>query len=147
MPRMKMVGHPAGIPAPRSTPSIPLTFSFADDMQLTVWVTELKTQVISGGLTATGTATLPGHDRDTFTAHVRSDDTSDRLVLTLGFGSLEMDPVDFAIDVSHGRGDSGAVRATAGSTLLNQLITYLGYGVGSRMRFPQAGPGPQGNRA
>jgi uncharacterized protein YfaS (alpha-2-macroglobulin family) len=126
--RMKMVDFDlAGIAAPRATPSIPLTFSIGDDTQLTVWVSDLKTQVVSGVLTATGTATLPGHDSDTFTAQVRTDDASvDRLVLTLRFGSLQMDPVDFAIDVSHLRDDSGAVRATAGSALLNQLVTDLG---------------------
>jgi hypothetical protein len=125
--RMKMVDFdPAGSAVRHATQSIPLAFSIADDTQLTVWVTDLKTQVVGGVLTATGTATLPGHDSDTFTAQVRADETSaDRLVLTLGFGSLPMDPVDFAIDVSHLR-NGGAVRATAGSTLISQLLTDLG---------------------
>ena len=125
--RMKMVDlDPAGIAAPQAAPSLPLTFSIADT-QLTVWVTDLQTRVVNGVLIATGTATLPGHDSDTFTARVRADATSvDRLVLTLGFGALQMDPVDFAIDVSQLRNDSGAVRATAGFALLNQLMTGLG---------------------
>jgi hypothetical protein len=123
---MKMVDlDPAGLAAPRATPSIPLTFSIAEH-KLTVWVTDLK-KVVSGVLTATGIATLPGHDSDTFTAQVRADETSvDRLMLTLEFGSMQMDPVDFAIDVSHLRDDSSAVRTTAGSVLLNRLITDLG---------------------
>jgi hypothetical protein len=125
--RMKMVDFdPTGSAVRHATQSIPLTFSIADDTQLTVWITDLKTQVVGGVLTATGTATLPGHDSDTFTAQVRADETSvDRVVLTLVFGSLQTDPVDFAIDVSHLR-NGRAVRATAGSTLISQLLTDLG---------------------
>jgi hypothetical protein len=125
--RMKMVDFdPAGSAVRPATQSIPLTFSIADDTQLTVWVTDLKTRVVGGVLTATGTATLPGHDSDTFTARVRPDETSaDRVVLTLVFGSLRTDPVEFAIDVSHLR-NGRAVRATAGSIQLSQFLTDLG---------------------
>jgi uncharacterized protein YfaS (alpha-2-macroglobulin family) len=126
--RMKLVDpDPAGSAGFRGSSSIPLTLSLGDGMQLTVWVTNLKTQVVKGVLTATGTATLPGQDSDTFTARVRGDaNSADRLVVTLTFGSLPMGPVDFAIDVSHLTGDSGAVRAAAMPSLLNKLVSGLG---------------------
>ena len=123
--RMKLVDFdPGGTAGPRASRSIPLTVALAGDTHVTVWITDLATQVVNGVLTATGTATLPGQDSDTFTAQLREDPTSDdRLMVTLEFGSLRMDPLDFAIDMSHLQHGRGATTVPGPVSL---LMTGLG---------------------
>ena len=126
--RMKLVDFdPIGTGGARVAPSIPLTFTLADDTPLTVWVTNLKTEVVGGVLTATGTATLPGQDSDTFTAQVCAHDTShDRVVLKIAFGSMNREPIEFPIDVSRLREGNGSGPARAVSSLLDQFLTHHG---------------------
>ena len=107
-----------------AAPSLPLTFTLADDTKLTVWITNLRTQVDGGVLTATGTATLPGQDSDTFPAHVRGDDrANDRVELRLAFGRMKREPIEFPIDVSRLMVGSGVLGAAAVAGLLKQVLT------------------------
>ena len=126
--RMKLVDSDlGGTAAPGASRSIPLTIALAGDTQVTVWITDLATQVVKDVLTATGTATLPGQDSDTFTAQVRADPTSDeRLMVTLVFGSLQMDSTDFAIDVSHLEHVGGTGRAASVPSPVTLFLSGLG---------------------
>ena len=122
--RMKLVDHdPTRTASTHASRSIPLTLALPDDTQLTVWITHLNAHVVDGVLIATGTATLPGVDSDTFTARVRADDTTgDRLAITLEFGSPSMDPLDFVVDMEHVLGDNGVVHDTTVFKLLNEVL-------------------------
>jgi hypothetical protein len=108
-------------PAPGT---ILLNVNLADGRR-TVFLSNLTTHVARGALTATGTLDIPGQGRDTFTALVLVDDSSDTSVaLTLDLGSLHRDPVRLVTDVSHLLDPQpGAGRATNYvSFLLTQLL-------------------------
>jgi len=126
--RMKLVDHDPTRTAPtHASRSIPLTLALPDGTQLTVWITHLNAHVVDGVLTATGTATLPGVDRDTFTAQVRADDTTgDRLAITLEFGSPSMDPLEFVVDMEHVLGNNGVVRDITVLKLLDEVLSGSG---------------------
>jgi hypothetical protein len=127
--RMKLVdAGPLGTPRPHATRPIPITVALPDGTQLAGWISDLKTRVVNGVLTATGTVDIPGQGSDTFTAEVQAGDTADNcLVLTLDLASLHMEPLDFVIDVPHLLVDTGAADATDRvSHLLNQLYSDPG---------------------
>jgi hypothetical protein len=105
--------------------TILLNVNLADGTQRPVFLSNLTTRVAHGVLTATGTVKVPGQGRDTFTAVVRSDDTSDTSVaLMLDLGSLRPEPLCLVTDVSHLMdGQPGAGRgANYVATLLTQLL-------------------------
>jgi len=108
--------------------TILLNVNLADGRR-TVFLSDLTTNVARGVLTATGKVNIPGQGRDTFTAVVRADDTSDTSVLlTLDLGSLHPDPLCLVTDVSHLLDSQpGAGRATNYvSTLLTQVLAGAG---------------------
>ena len=119
-------------PASHFTSPVPgtivLNVNLADGRR-TVFLSNLTTHVARGVLTATGTVDIPGQGRDTFTALVRVDNTSETSVaLTLDLGSLHRDPVRLVTDVSHLLDHQpGAGRATSYvSFLLTQLLAGAG---------------------
>jgi hypothetical protein len=66
---MKLVdAGPLGTPRPHATRPIPITVALPDGTQLAGWISDLKTRVVNGVLTATGTVDIPGQGSDTFTA-------------------------------------------------------------------------------
>lgn len=112
-------------PAPGT---ILLNVNRADGTQRPVFLSNLTTQVAHGVLTAKGTVNVPGQGRDTFTAVVRADDTSDTSVaLTLRLGSLHRE-LCLVTDVSHLLdSEPGAGRATNYvSSLLTQILSGAG---------------------
>ncbi len=114
------------IPPPPGT--ILLNVNLADGRR-TVFLSNLTTQVARGVLAATGTVNIPGQGRDTFTAVVRADDTSETSVLlALDLGSLHPDPICLVTDVAHLLDNQpGAGRASNYvSTLLTQVLAGAG---------------------
>jgi hypothetical protein len=119
-----------------ATPSIPpvpgtilLNVNLADGTQRPAFVSNLTTQVAHGVLTASGSVIIPGYGRDTFTAEVRADDTSDTSVaLRLDLGSLRRDPLCLVTDVSHllyHQPDAGRATNYVAS-LLTQIVSGAG---------------------
>ncbi len=111
------------------TGTILLNVNLADGTQRPVFLSNLTTHVAHGVLTATGTVNIPGQGRDTFTAVVRADDTSDTSVaLMLDLGSLRREPLCLVTDVSHlldtQPGDGGATNYV--SSLLTQVLSEAG---------------------
>lgn len=141
MPRLRLVSLDEATPAVSDTsgsvahsmaagPStILLNVSLAQNTPRTIFITNLTTQVARGVLTATGSANIPGHGSDTFTAVVWAVDTSDsRLMLTIAPGSQQRDQMCFLADVSNLlKHEGGAGRATDYvSSLLHQFLSGPG---------------------
>ena len=100
-----------------------LHVNLADGTQRPVFLSNLTTHVAHGVLTATGTVNIPGEGRDTFTAVVQAEHTSDTSVaVMLDLGSFRREPVCLVSDVSHLLdNDAGAGRAAnCVSSLLTQ---------------------------
>jgi hypothetical protein len=124
------VSHARGAVTPISPApgTILLNVNLADGRR-TVFLSSLRTQLARGVLTATGTVNIPGQGRDTFTAVVQADDTSDTsVVLALDLGSLHPEPLCLVTDVSHLLDNQpGAGRATNYvSTMLAQILSAAG---------------------
>lgn len=138
--------------APATSP-IPVTGTLTDGTPVTGQITDLKTHVVNGVLTATGTISIAGQGTDTFTAPVQALDASGSCsVLTLDLGPLHLDLLGLVVDlapvhldvtavpgsgnllgnlvcaVSHLLDNTGGIGgATSGlSNLLNQLLSRLG---------------------
>ena len=118
----------AGPVTPPTAPTpctILMTVRLPEGKQLTVFVSNLTTQVADDVLTATGKVNIPGQGRDTFIALVKAVDHSDNsIVATISLGSPGRDPLCLVAEVSPlldtKRGAGAATDYVSG--LLNQFL-------------------------